>query len=402
MKRKIIKETTPIGVRETAPKVETAKDVATSMEYYNGFARSLFGENFEPGTVKVKRGQPDPKKITMLQVEREFMLTQQARNNTDRTVQTYKQHFNRLFRFLGFQYLKQSKVVLDDAVDNFDKYGSVEQIGASMPVLVLELDNFAAYYQDYLKNNRKVSEQTIISSLRNLRAITYFAQERKWIKEFGMKVKEVPPDIKPVFTKYEIAKLSRKPKLNQGSFVEYRSWVMIQYLAATGNRVSSMLALNVGDIDFDSGAITVNVQKNRKPKLMPLVSDMRRILREYISLARSDEDGIPLYSAPLFCTRTGDRLSYEGARDAMQDYFTARGIEWQGFHKFRYSYAANWIRDGGSESMLKEQLGHTSLAMTYRYARVYGMETKDEAEEHSLIKKFPNKTGRKSIRLRKR
>jgi hypothetical protein len=49
--------------------------------------------------------------------------------------------------------------------------------------------------------------------------------------------------------------------------------------------------------------------------------------------------------------------------------------------------------------MLKEQLGHSSLAMTNRYANIYGMATKEEAEEFSLTKKLNNKTGRTKLKF---
>lgn len=51
--------------------------------------------------------------------------------------------------------------------------------------------------------------------------------------------------------------------------------------------------------------------------------------------------------------------------------------------------------------MLREQLGHTSLAMTNRYANLYGMATRKEAEEHSLINQMPQKQGRSVIKKRK-
>ena len=48
--------------------------------------------------------------------------------------------------------------------------------------------------------------------------------------------------------------------------------------------------------------------------------------------------------------------------------------------------------------MLKEQLGHSSLAMTNRYANIYGMATKKEAEEHSLTNQFPRRGTGKRIK----
>lgn len=379
-------------------KQQTNEEIAKALDKYNGFARSLFGTDYELGKVKLTKREQDPLKITMLKVWQEFQLAQIARGNTEATIKTYEKHFNKFFEFLGFQYLMQGRAVANDAVDR--EIGTVREIGAAMPVKVLELDNIQAYYIKYLKQ-KELGQQSIISAQRHFRAIVYFAQEKGWVKQYNIKIKDIPPEPKTEFSDEELKKIGRKPKLTEDNIAEYRCYVMVKYLMATGNRISSVLALNVGDIDFEKSTIRVVVQKNRQPRVMPLTYDLRNILREWIYRCRSDETGMPKYDEPLFCNRTGGRLTYDGASDAMEDYFKHRGVKWCGFHKFRYSYATFWIRDGGNPLLLKEQLGHSSLAMTNRYVLMTGIATKAEAEQHSLIKKVPEKTGRKAIKIKK-
>lgn len=390
----------PVVVDETEIQVPTTKETREAMDKYRVFARSLFGEDYEIGVIKIKKGQPDPQKITMLMLQNEFVLSQKAKGNSEETIKSYIKNFNRLFDFLGFQYLRQGLEVVEEVLEHNEKYGNIREIGASMPVIVFELPNFVAFFDDYLTNVREVSQQTVLSSKRHVKAIIYFAQEQGWVKDYGISIKEIKPEIKNTFSQSELIRISKKPKLRSDNFVEYRTWVMIQYLAATGNRIGSVLALDVGDIDFEEGSIKINRTKNNEPKLMPLIHDVRKILNEYILKCRTDRNtGMPLLNEPLFCNQFGDRLKYDGARDAFKDYFEARNVLWEGFHKFRHTYAANWIRDGGNPLMLKEQLGHSSLAMTNRYANIYGMATKEEAEEHSLTKKLNNKTGRTKLRF---
>lgn len=398
-RKKQVDKVSEIPAIITEQKPETNEEIANALKRYNGFARSMFGADYELGKIKIKRSQKDPLKITMLKVQQEFILEQEARGNSDATIKTYLKHFNQIYDFLGFQYLMQGKDVVDDAINR--KIGTAREIGAGMPVLVLSLENIVAYYRRYLKG-KKLSEQTILSSLRHFRAIVYFSQEKGWIDKYEIKIKEVPPEPKKEFSDEELKKIGRKPKLTEDNFAEYRCYVMIKYLLATGNRISSALALDVGDIDFDKNTIRVVVQKNRQPKVMPLTHDIRNIISEWIYRCRTDDNtGMPLYEEPLFCNRTGGRLTYDGAKDAMIDYFKKREVKWEGFHKFRYSYATHWIRDGGNPLLLKEQLGHSSLAMTNRYVLMTGAATRQEAEQHSLIKKVPEKTGRKALKIRK-
>ena len=402
MRKKKVTETTdiPVVLDNTAPQPQTNQQIEQSMQRYRVFGRSIFGDDFDVGTVKLQRGQPDPKGITLLKVESEFILAQKARGNSEQTIKAYHKNFNRLYDFMGLQYIKSSRKIMNEVLENVDKYKSARQIGASMPVLVFELPNFMAHYQDYLSNVAGVSAQTVLSSVRHVKAIIYFTQEQGWVKQYGIKVKELKPEIKNTFTQDELNKLGKKPKLNENNFVEYRTWTMIQYLSATGNRIGSVLSLNVGDIDFENNTIRVNTTKNNEPKLMPLIYDVRDVLKRYIYKTRTNDNGDPMINEPLFCTQDGYRLTYDGARDAFKDYFEQRGVLWEGFHKFRHSYAANWIRDGGNPFMLKEQLGHSSLAMTNRYANIYGMATKKEAEEHSLTRKLPKKGGGRRIKIK--
>lgn len=383
-------ETTPATFEEVTPEL-----IAKNQQRFRGFQRGLFGENHEAGTVRVKTAQLNPEIDNLLRLEKEFMLHRQGKHSSEDTIKAYKKNFNRLYDFLGFNYLRQGREQIDDAIETGV---TAREIGASMPIMVLDTENLPSYFHDWLANTKGLAEQTVLSAMRHFRAIIYFAQENKWVREYPIQITEVAPPIKPTFTTYELEQMNRKPK--QDNFVEYRCYVMIKYLLATSNRVSSMLALNVEDIDFEENTITVNTQKNKKPKLMPLHPSLRRILKEYIYYYRSDEDGNPRYGEPLFSNNYNQRLAYESARDAMRDYFEARNLEWHGFHKFRHSYAAFWIRDGGNPFMLKEQLGHSSLAMTNRYANLYGMAAKEEAEEHSLIKKAGDKSGRKAIKKR--
>ena len=402
MKRKRVDKEIEIPVvldnSEKTPPTNT--EIKFAMERYRVFARSLFGDDYEVGAIKINKGREDPSKITMLRVQREFILAQKARGNSKETIRAYETNFNRLYDFLGFQYAKQSKEVLNDILENPDKNESSRTIGASLPVLVFELQNFMAFYQDYLTNVCELSPYTVVSSIRHVKAIIYFTQERGWVREYGIKVKELKPEIKDTFTQTELTRLGKKPRLRSDNFVEYRTWVMIQYLSATGNRIGSVLALNVNDIDFENGTIRINLTKNNEPKLMPLIYELRKVLLDYIMKCRTDDDRSILYNEPLFSNQDGVRLSYTGARDAFKDYFEARDVEWCGFHKFRHSYAANWIRDGGNPFMLKEQLGHSSLAMTNRYANIYVMATKKEAEEHSLTNKLPKRARGKRIRIK--
>lgn len=93
--------------------------------------------------------------------------------------------------------------------------------------------------------------------------------EEGWIPLRKISIKTSKSPIKQVYSEEELKKLMKKLKTND--FTEYRNWVVVNYMLTTGNRLSSIVALNIEDIDLESGYINVNVQKNKKPVTIPLV-----------------------------------------------------------------------------------------------------------------------------------
>lgn len=312
----------------------------------------------------------------LCRIEKEFMYELASR--TEKTKKTYHRHFNHLYEFIG------TTVGADKP----------REVGMTAPVNCLDIEGIGTHYYAYISSLR-LAEQTVISCMRNFRVIYYWCAKHHLVSQQRIEVHTVEPPIKPTFSMDEISLLTcRKPSLED--FCKYRDWVMVNYLLATGNRIGSVLSLRVGDIDFDTDEIRVQVTKSKRPHIISMQPKLKVILTEYIRAYRM-VDGIPMYDAPLFCNMFGSEFAYYSAKNSFRKYFISRGVVWQGFHKFRHSYAANWIRCGGDSLTLKAQLGHSSLAMTNRYANLYGTAVAGDAIKYSLINSVRISAGRKKL-----
>ena len=329
---------------------------------------------------------------TLAQLHDEFIFELEGNHRTAETIKTYEKHFNKVFEFCGYMSLE------DQDIDYETTRDECRRLGRQVNVKDLNVPQLGSYFHKYLEEvcYPPLSEQTIISCMRNFRVIMYYAMEKKLIPKFSISVKNVEPPIKQTFLTDEIYALTHKKPVKE-DFINYRNWVMVQYLMATGNRIGSVLALNVEDIDFENNEIHIQYTKSRRPQIAALPSKLKPHLIRWIKDYRCDSDGVPLYMEPLFCNVFGQRLASKSASDSMAEYFAARRVKWDGFHKFRHTYAAHWIRDGGDSLELKTQLGHSSLAMTNRYANLYGKAVAKSVEEHSLINKVRITSGRKRI-----
>lgn len=351
-----------------------------------------FRKNLEKRSGVKAQGRGISSNDTIKRLRDDFLFEKEGQHRSGETIKGYLSHFNKIAEFVGYY-----------SYDNPPDYETTREecrvIGYQTPIKALDIENIAAHYHYYLEKVcfPPLKEQTVISAMRNFRVIMYWAMKYKLIAKQEITVRTVEAPLKATFTNEEIYNLTKKkPDIND--LVAYRNWVMVQYFLSTGNRVGSVLALNVEDIDFENNEIHIQHTKTKKPQIAALPSKLKPHLAAWVKHWRSDEEGVPLYGVPLFCNAYGDRLAMKSAYDSMCDYFTYRRVAWEGFHKFRHSYAANWIRDGGDSLKLKTQLGHSSLVMTNRYANLYGKAVAEDVEQHSLINKVKITSGRKKLK----
>lgn len=332
---------------------------------------------------------------TLLRLWNEFSFECEGSHRTEMTIKSYEKHFHKLCEFVGYISMVEDGRVVD--------YKSTRKecraIGETYPIEVLDTPQISAHFHRYLEEVCCLSDQTVMTCMRNFRRFVYWAIEHDLIEGEKVKVPNIEPPIKETFKQEEIRRLtSRMPSVDD--MVGYRCWVMIMYLLDTGNRIGSVLELNVEDVDFEENRVAVNFTKNRQPQYLSISDKLKRHLARWIKTYR-EVDGIPLYGQPLFPNLFGERMTYDGCSDAMADYFRLHGVKWTGFHKFRHTYASNWIKTGGDSLTLKAQLGHKSLTMTNRYANLYGTAVAEEAREHSLMNKVDIRSGRKALKPNK-
>lgn len=152
---------------------------------------------------------------------------------------------------------------------------------------------------------------------------------------------------------------------------------VIGVLAVTGMRIGEVLALNVADVDWDTGVVTVWLAKFNKSRHVPLAPTTLAALVEYRRMSRllAPDATMPA----LFVGPRGRRLSYHGFATAFADAVGATGLCAPSgrarIHGFRHSFAVStllgWYRDGADVHALLPRLstylGHVSPASTYWY-----------------------------------
>ena len=157
--------------------------------------------------------------------------------------------------------------------------------------------------------------------------------------------------------------------------VHRRDRALLELLYATGARVSEVVGLSMGDIDFDDSLVRV-YGKGGKERIVPFGSAAGRALDDWFGPSgrarmvpvkwkrRNDAEA-------MFLNQRGGRLSRQGAWLVIKKYGERAGItDHLSPHVLRHSCATHLLDHGADLRIVQEMLGHASISTTQIYTRV--------------------------------
>lgn len=182
------------------------------------------------------------------------------------------------------------------------------------------------------------------------------------------------------FSDADIQLILQKPQ-RKNDFIEWRTWTVVNWVLATGNRAGTVVEVRIGDIDFRNREITLRHTKNKKAQIIPLSSKLASIIKEYLYTWRhgcGSEDF-------LFPNQANEQLTVEALAHSFTKYCKRRGSSKTSIHGLRHSFALNWIRNGGNQFKLQKILGHSTLDMTRRYVALASTDLKEDYDKYSAL-----------------
>lgn len=151
-----------------------------------------------------------------------------------------------------------------------------------------------------------------------------------------------------------------------------RDGAMLETLYATGLRVSELVKLRLGDLNFDAGYL-VAYGKGKKERLVPLGEVAIASLRQYVqdSRPRFLRKGSARAGDALFLTRLGRRMTRQGFWKLLGRHAVAAGIvKAISPHKLRHSFATHLVERGADLRAVQAMLGHADIGTTEIYTHV--------------------------------
>ncbi len=148
-------------------------------------------------------------------------------------------------------------------------------------------------------------------------------------------------------------------------FIGKRDRLIILIFYSTGIRRAELVGLDVESIDFYTNTLKV-LGKRNKERIVPFGQELRDALEEYIGL-RSQQKGADV-SRALFMGPRGGRINAADVGKMVHGYLSqVTTIRRRTPHVLRHSFATAMLNNGAELEVVKQLLGHESIATTEIY-----------------------------------
>lgn len=168
----------------------------------------------------------------------------------------------------------------------------------------------------------------------------------------------------PVFVKEsEMNRLLDDENFGEG-FEGCRDHLVIAMFYATGMRLSELIGLDDGDVDFAASVIKVTGKRN-KQRLIPFGEELRVEMEAYV---KQRNESVPVRSGAFFVRKTGERLYPNIVRKIVtRNLSKVVTVKKRSPHVLRHTFATSMLNHEAELGAIKELLGHESLATTEIY-----------------------------------
>ncbi|WP_299215643.1 site-specific tyrosine recombinase XerD [uncultured Dokdonia sp.] len=161
-----------------------------------------------------------------------------------------------------------------------------------------------------------------------------------------------------------------------------RNRAMLECLYACGLRVSELITLQLSDLYFEEGFISVT-GKGDKQRFVPISEHTQKYVNLYRNEVRIHTAPKPEYSNTLFLNRRGRQLTRAMVFTIIKDLAIKAGIQKTiSPHTFRHSFATHLLQNGADLRSIQQMLGHESITTTDIYMHV------DRSQLSDVLQKY--------------
>jgi integrase/recombinase XerD len=159
-----------------------------------------------------------------------------------------------------------------------------------------------------------------------------------------------------------------------------RDRAIILLLVDTGMRASELCGLLVRDLDLTNRRLKV-MGKGRKERVLPFSARTAQVMWRYLA----SRDDVDVRRAYVFATRDGLGMSRFALRRVLERIGERAGVLGVNVHRFRHTFAIQFLRNSGNVFALQRMLGHSTLEMVNRYLAIVQGDVENAHQEASPV-----------------
>jgi len=234
-------------------------------------------------------------------------------------------------------------------------------------ILNVSNDQILYFLEFIYKTQNSSSVSRILSTLRTF--YKYLVRDGKIQKNPFSSIKnpKQPKKILEILDEQEVREFLES--IPSSSYLELRDKAMFELLYSCGIRVSEIVDLKLSDIDFDEGLIRF-IGKGNKERITPIGDSAKDCLEKYIRAARYNLER-ERKSENVFLNRNGQKLTRQGFWKILKKYAGKANVSKNLYpHLFRHSYATHMLERGADLRIVQELLGHSSISTTEIYTNI--------------------------------
>jgi len=268
-------------------------------------------------------------------------------------------------------YLRNEKKSSDNTLDSylrdlgqFLSYCEMNEIKEVSQVDKKTVEKFFEYLTVIGKSNATVSR--VAASLRCFFNYLIKTSEIESSPLSGIKLKSTEKKLPEILSGKEVLNLLSQP--SDSDYKSIRDRAMLELLYATGIKVSELTELEVSDVNIQIGILNLKNAKNER--IIPIYPAAVKTLQNYMINVR------PIIVTDrkeyrLFTNMSGQPLSRQGFWKIVKFYAQKANIKKEITpHTLRHSFATHLLENGADLKDIKEMLGHSDISTTQIYAQL--------------------------------
>ena len=241
-------------------------------------------------------------------------------------------------------------------------------------------------YRKYLFENLKLDSPSICNNISTLKSFYKYLMLFKGLKKNSVDDMELPKRKKTLPKTLTIDEVDSLLDIDIKDYYDYRNKAMLELMYSSGLRVSELVNIQNHDIDFDNACVRV-FGKGSKERILPISDYALDALKIYIINAKGwlSKGKASEY---LFLNNHGDKITRQAFFKIIKKIGFEKGIKTNfSPHTLRHSFATSMLNNGAELNAVKELLGHSSLASTSIYTHTTFEELKKVYHAHPRAQK---------------